>query len=240
MVGDPDVATLAALIGEPARAAMLLELMTGRALTASELAARADVSPSTASEHLARLVDGGLLTREAQGRHRYYRLATPRVARVLESLATLARPAPAPAPPSHELHQDFRFARTCYDHLAGRLGVMVMDALLGRGILAEQDGGYRVTRGGQAWFAAFGIDVEQLRRARRAFARRCLDCTERRPHLAGALGKALLGQLLERRWLERLDGERMLLLTAHGETGLRAELGLHVRAESGGLARAVP
>src|SRR5206468_1306012 len=155
MLGDPDVAALAALIGEPARAAMLLELMTGRALTASELAVRAEVSASTASEHLARLVDGGLLTREAQGRHRYYRLASPRVARVLESLATLARPATPDDPYSHELQQGFRLARTCYDHLAGRISVAVLDALLARGVLAEQDGGYRVTRAGDAWFAAF-------------------------------------------------------------------------------------
>jgi DNA-binding transcriptional ArsR family regulator len=240
MVGDPDVATLSALIGEPARAAILLELMTGRALTASELAVCADVSASTASEHLARLVDGGLLTREAQGRHRYYRLASPRVARVLESLATLARPAPPANAHTRELQQGFQLARTCYDHLAGRLGVAVLEALLAGSYLAEHDGGYRVTQGGETWFAAFGVDVDQLRRARRAFARRCLDCTERRPHLAGALGKALLGQLLDRRWLERLDGERMLVLTSAGEAGLRAELGLHIRVESGTLARAVP
>jgi len=240
MAGDPDVAALAALIGEPARSAMLMELMTGRALTASELAVRAHVSASTASEHLARLVDGGLLTREAQGRHRYYRLASPRVARVLESLATLARPTSPDDPFEHELQQGFQLARACYDHLAGRLGVAILDVLLERRLLVEQDESYRVTSDGETWFGRLGIDVQQTRRARRAFARRCLDCTERRPHLAGALGAALLRQLVERRWLERMDGERMLLVTATGEAGLRAELGLHVRIETGSLARAIP
>ena len=233
MTAHPDLAAVAALIGERARAAMLVELLSGQALTASELAARADIAPSTASEHLARLAEGGLITCVAQGRHRYYRLAGPEIARLLEMLGQLAQPAhPAPARDrfESELAQRIRFARSCYDHLAGWLGVAVLDAVLARGLLEPTGRDFQLTSAGEAWFTAFGVEPDAVRRARRAFARACLDMTERRPHLAGALGAALLARLQELGWIERLAGERAVLLTPLGLAGLRTSLGVQVQA----------
>lgn len=228
MAAHPDLAAVAALIGEPARATMLVDLLDGRALTASELAARADVAPSTASEHLTRLVAGGLLACDAQGRHRYYRLADAGVARALESLGALARPTRPADRFEQELLQGLRLARTCYDHLAGRIGVAVADALTSRHLIEEDGSEYRVTPAGQAWFVALGVDVAAARRRRRAWARRCLDWSERRPHLAGALGAALLARLLELDWVERLDGERALRVTPAGRDGLLRRLDLQL------------
>ncbi|HUZ01811.1 MAG TPA: helix-turn-helix domain-containing protein [Thermomicrobiaceae bacterium] len=228
MKAQPNLAPIANLIGEPARATMLLELLGGGALTATELAARAEVAPSTASEHLARLVDGGLLRVEAQGRHRYYRLAGPEVARILEALGTLGRPVDGGDPFEHEVLDGLRFGRTCYDHLAGRLGVVVRDALVERGVLVEDGVEHGVTPAGEAWFAAFGIEVPAVRRARRSFARSCLDWSERRPHLAGALGAALLDRLVALGWVARVPGERMVVLTSAGRLGLARELGIRL------------
>ncbi len=227
---DPNLATVASLIGEPTRAAMLLELMGGRALTATELATRAAVASSTASDHLARLVRGGLLACVAQGRHRYYRLASADVARVIESLGVLSHRADGRARVEPDLDATLRFARTCYDHLAGRLGVAIADALVDHWVMQIEGDGYRLTPAGDAWLTAFGLDIAAARRTRRAFARSCLDWTERRPHLAGALGSALLARLLELGWIERFDGERALELTPLGQAGLRAELGLQTRS----------
>jgi ribosomal protein L34 len=214
MAAHTDLAAIAALIGNPARAAMLSDLLCGSALTATELAVRADIAPSTASEHLSRLVAGRLSAVEAQGRHRYYRLADPGVARMLEALGACA---PA-SPPDHarQVPRDLRLARTCYDHLAGHLGVALRDALLERGRLAEAGADHIVTPDGSRWFATFEIDIDAARASRRSFARRCLDWSERRPHLAGALGAALLDRLLERGWLVRIPGERQLIVTADG------------------------
>jgi DNA-binding transcriptional ArsR family regulator len=228
MPGDPNLATVASLIGEPTRASMLLELMSGRALTATELATRAEIAPSTASDHLARLVNGGLLACLAQGRHRYYRLASADVAQVLETLGVLAEPHRPHTRFQSELARHLRVARTCYDHLAGLLGVAMADALVARTLIEEADTSYRLTPDGEAWFTTFGVDLDATRRSRRAFARVCLDWTERRPHLAGSLGSALLIRLIEIGWLVRIDGERLLELTPAGQSGLLRELGLHV------------
>jgi DNA-binding transcriptional ArsR family regulator len=223
---DLSLASVAALIGDPTRAAILVELMGGRALTATELATRAGVASSTASDHLARLVRGGLLGCVAQGRHRYYRLASAEVAGVIEALGVLAPPSPGRQPVEPDLAAGLLLARTCYDHLAGRLGVAIIDALVARRALQADGDSYRLTPSGETWLTAFGVDVAAARRRRRAFARACVDWTERRPHLAGALGQALLARLLGVGWLERLDGERVLHVTPLGEAGLRSELGL--------------
>ncbi|HLH21238.1 MAG TPA: winged helix-turn-helix domain-containing protein [Chloroflexota bacterium] len=219
------IATTAGLIGERTRAAMLAELLGGHALTSTELAVRAHITPPTASVHLAKLVEGGLLAVEVQGRHRYYRLAGVEVARVLEELGGLSASPERAVPPCHSLPEGLRFARTCYDHLAGKLAVAIRDALLEREIVQEAGIEHLATERGGAWLTAFGVDVAAARRARRSFARRCLDWTERRPHLAGALGAALLDRLVERGWLVRQPGERTVLLTRAGAAGFSQELG---------------
>jgi DNA-binding transcriptional ArsR family regulator len=229
MTANPNLSTVAALIGEPTRTAMLVELMCGRALTATELATRAEVAPSTASDHLAQLVRGGLLTCLAQGRHRYYRLASAEVARLIEAMGALADIPDPRGQVDPELAAGIKFARTCYDHLAGRLGVAVADALVGRDLARLEGDSFRLTSAGQAWLSRLGVDVAAARRAKRAFARACLDWTERRPHLAGSLGAALYARLVELGWLERLDGERTVELTPLGEAGLRTELGIRER-----------
>jgi DNA-binding transcriptional ArsR family regulator len=226
MGGFPDLAPVGSLLGDPARATMLSELCDGRALTAGELAARAGVSPSTASAHLSRLVAGGLLAVVAQGRHRYYRLAGERVAHALETLAALAPVAAARDPFEQEVLTGLRFARTCYGHLAGWLGVALRDGLLERGVLREAGAEHRVTRAGEAWFAEVGVDLAAARRGPRSFARACLDWSERRPHLAGSLGDSLLAALVGRGWVSRQPGERAVELTGAGRQALRASLGL--------------
>jgi DNA-binding transcriptional ArsR family regulator len=226
MSGFPDLAAVGSLIGEPARSAMLSELADGRALPAGELAARAGVSASTASAHLSRLVAGGLLVGVAQGRHRYYRLAGPEVADALESLAALTPP-PAPRDGfNRSVLSGLRFARSCYRHLAGRLGVDVRDRLVELDLIVEDGAEHRVTPAGERWFGQLGVDVEAARRARRAFARACIDWSERRPHLAGSLGDAMLTALVEHEWLRRQPGERTLELTPAGRRWLEATLGL--------------
>jgi DNA-binding transcriptional ArsR family regulator len=222
----PNVAPVAQLIGEPARAMMLLELLGGWALTATELAARAEIAPSTASGHLAKLVAGGLVSVETQGRHRYYRLAGPKVARTLEALGAQAAPAAHGDAFAHEVLSGLRFARTCYDHLAGRLGVAVRSGLIERRLLVEDGAEHRVTPDGNRWFAAFGIDLRVVRQTRRSFARRCLDWSERRPHLAGALGAALLRRLVDRGWITHRQGERMVELTPRGRAGFARVFGI--------------
>jgi DNA-binding transcriptional ArsR family regulator len=222
----PDLATAGFLIGQLARASMLAELTDGRALTAGELAARAGVSAATASAHLARLVRGGLLVSVRQGRHRYFHLAGPEVASALEALAAVG---PAPVARDgfeRDVLAGLRFARTCYRHLAGRLGVAIRDRLLERDLLRPDGTEHQVTRAGAEWFGRLGADVDAARRARRSFARACVDWTERRPHLAGALGDALLDALIGRGWVRRTPGERALELTTAGREGLASTLGM--------------
>ncbi|WP_295939405.1 helix-turn-helix transcriptional regulator [uncultured Xanthomonas sp.] len=224
----PKLAVTAFLIADPARAAMLMALVDGRALPAGELAFAGGVTPQTASVHLAKLLDGGLLAVEVQGRHRYYRLANAHVATVLETLATLAPPQTSRRRTPYRDAQSLRLARCCYDHLAGRLGVAITEALEQRAWLTGDDDTtrYAVSSEGAAWFARMGVDLPQLAQGRRALARRCLDWTERRHHLAGALGAALLDQFTARHWLRRVDGSRAFVVTDLGWAGLFAELGI--------------
>ncbi|MBO9875089.1 MULTISPECIES: ArsR/SmtB family transcription factor [Xanthomonas] len=224
----PKLAATAFLIADPARAAMLMALLDGRALPAGELAFAGGVTPQTASAHLAKLLEGGLLTVEVQGRHRYYRLANAHVATVLETLATLAPPQTSRCRRPHRDAQPLRLARCCYDHLAGRLGVAVAEALEQRAWLTTHDDAthYAVSSDGAAWFARMGMDLPHLAQGRRAMARRCLDWTERRHHLAGSLGAALLDQFCARHWLRRADGSRALVITDLGWASLQAELGI--------------
>ncbi|MEV4298227.1 ArsR/SmtB family transcription factor [Microbispora rosea] len=220
VAGDADIAPVAALIADAARAAMLTALLDGRALAAGELAAVAGVSAPTASSHLARLLDGGLVTVVKQGRHRYYRLAGPDVARTLEVLARISGRVAVRSLRQSRQARLLREARSCYDHLAGRVGVELYDALVREGRLVEADGGCLLTASGAEALAELGVDVEQVRRARRRFAPDCLDWLERRPHLGGALGAAVLDRLLAREWLVRGTVPRALRLTGAGREGL--------------------
>lgn len=231
MRGEPNVATVAALIGDPARAAILSVLADGRALPAGELAAAAGLSPSAASAHLTRLLEGGLLALEREGRHRYYRLAGPQVAAALESLALIAAPPSRHAAVRSPQAQALRYARSCYDHLAGELGVDIATALEKRKLIASAglDKRVDVTRAGAAWLESiFAIDVRELRPGRHGLACRCLDWTERRYHLAGPLGTRLFQRCCELGWLTRSGQSRAVQLTRKGRSGLRAHLGIGV------------
>ena len=221
------LADVAALMGEPTRAAMLLALMGGQALPASELARIAKLSAAATSLHLSKLVRGGLLAVRREGRHRYYRLAHAEVAQTLEGLGLLAS-ARSPLPALSPERAAMRAARSCYDHLAGVLAVALTDRLESlQVIVALDDYAFEVTEQGQRWFASqLQLDLSTLPRGRK-FARRCLDWTERRPHIAGALGAAILERCLDQRWLTRKRGSRALNMTARGERSLLA-LGVRV------------
>ncbi|MFD6250058.1 ArsR/SmtB family transcription factor [Streptomyces roseolus] len=229
-MGASELAAFAALFAEESRAAMVLALLDGRAWTAGELARHARVAPSTATEHLGKLVAGGVLTEERQGRHRYVRLAGPGMAHLVEELAGLAGPGADAAPRSLAAASAGRAmarGRTCYDHLAGRLGIAVTDALTARGLL-RQDTGFALTEQGLAWFAGLGIALAP--KGRRPLARACLDWTERRPHLAGLAGAALCAHALDSGWCVRIGSERAVKVTPAGERALRRELGIEADA----------
>ena len=224
------LARFAALFADETRAACLLALLDGRAWTAGELARHAGVAASTLSEHLGRLVAGGLLAEERQGRHRYVRLADARIAQLVEDLAAQVPPGPAARPRNlRESNAGSAMARgrTCYDHLAGRLGIAVTDALTARGLL-QQETGFALTGAGMEWFVSAGIALD--RRGRRPLARACLDWTERRPHLAGAAGAALCRHALETGWCVRIGSERAVKVTAAGERALHDLLGVEAAA----------
>ncbi|MFF4212326.1 ArsR/SmtB family transcription factor [Streptomyces sp. NPDC001796] len=225
------LAGLAGLIADETRAACLLALLDGRAWTAGELARHAGVAASTLSEHLGKLVAGGLLAEERQGRHRYVRLADARVAQLVEDLAAQVAPDAGGGRPRtlREASAGSAMARgrTCYDHLAGRLGIAVTDALTARGLL-RQDAGFALTYAGLAWFDTVGILLD--RKGRRPLARACLDWTERRPHLAGVAGAALCRHALDTGWCVRIGSERAVKVTAEGEHALSRLLGIEVVA----------
>lgn len=224
---DANIALPAALIGDPARAAILAALCDGRAQPASALAYAARVTPQSASNHLAKLLEGGLLAVEAEGRHRYYRLASPQVAAAMEALAHLAprlRSLDAPLTPKA---RRLRFSRSCYDHLAGRLGVAIAAELEARNYLAAPDQAskrYAVTASGRRWLHEFGVEVDALKPTAAGLARRCLDWTERRHHVAGPLGAALMARLLALGWLSRDGASRAIGVTPTGISELRRAL----------------
>ena len=223
MIADADIAAPASLIGNATRATFLMALSQGQSLPASELSRRARVTPSTASIQLAKLVEGGLLTAERNGRHRYYRLEDPNVATAIESLAVIAPSRPASSLEQARVGSELQAARTCYDHLAGALGVALLDALRRQRLLTAE---LEPTRRGMKRFAQLGIDVDELAERRRPLAKGCLDWTERRRHLAGSLGAALATRCFELGWIERLPSSRAVLLTDAGRTALIRELAL--------------
>ena len=225
MKAGPDVAQIAALVGDPARANMLTALMGGQALTATELAQQAGVGLPTASSHLAKLEAGGLVVPQKQGRHRYFRLAGADVASALEGLMGLAarlghlRVRPGPKEPA------LRHARVCYDHLAGELGVRLLASLLAAGHIASRGEDLRLTGSGDQFMSGLGIDLAAVRQARRPVCRPCLDWSARRNHLAGALGAALLDRFYALRWARREPGSRVVSFSPRGRAEFEARFG---------------
>jgi DNA-binding transcriptional ArsR family regulator len=228
MTGDADIAAVAALIGDRTRARFLYELLGGKSRRASELASAAGVSRATASFHLGRLLAANLLQAQAQGRHRAYRLAGPEVAQAIEALQRIA--------PRQEIRSlraagsanALSYARFCYDHLAGRLAIELVDAMTATGLIALTGDRFELTAQGVSWLEELGIDVAGLRAARRSFARACLDWSERRPHLAGAVGAALAGRFLELGWIERAPHGRAVQPTPAGRDHLNRTLAIEV------------
>ena len=248
MHGDADIASIGALVADRGRARILLALGDGRALPASVLADEAGVAASTASAHLSRLVKGGLLRVERHGRHRYFRLAGPEVGELIEALARISPPAPVRSLKQGSKANAVRFARTCYDHLAGMLGTKFMEALLEQDLLTGGDGvfdpesahddrlaapghdrDYRLTHAGLRELKAFGIDFDSLP-ARRPLIRYCVDWSEQRHHLAGSLGAAVAARMIELDWVRRAQRSRALHVTDDGLHGLHDQFGVELGA----------
>lgn len=228
MVTSNKIAGVAAAVGEPARAAMLTALMDGRALTAAELAQAAGITPQTASGHLTRLAAAYLITVEKQGRHRYHRLAGPEVARMIESVMHIAG---GPALPKGRVPRvgpkdaALRQARTCYDHLAGQLGVRISDALIAMGAVKIEGDGGLVTPAGRQQMLQLGILLPDGPKFARPICRPCLDWSERRPHIAGKLGAAICAHAFEQAWIRRIDGTRAVNITPKGRKALTSAFG---------------
>jgi DNA-binding transcriptional ArsR family regulator len=220
------LAATAALLGDPARANMLVALMDGRALTAKELAYAAHVSPQTTSGHLGKLVEAGLLALQKQGRHHYFRLASPLVGQMVESVMAVSG-SDAPAHSTWRGGEALRTARTCYDHLAGRLGVALADALCAQGHVALSADGGEVTASGHAFLHEFGAEPGG---GKRVFCRPCLDWSERRPHIAGRLGSALASRCLELGWIARQRDTRAVAITEAGRAGFADRFGVRLEA----------
>lgn len=225
MKAGPDIALVASLLGEPARANMLTALVGGQALTAGELAREAGVTAQTASGHLAKLEAGRLIARRRQGRHAYFALSGEDVAEILEGLMGLAartgrmRTRPGPAEPA------LRFARVCYDHLAGEMGVALLDTLIGASRIERVGENLRLTAAGAAFAGRIGIDVERLAAARRPICKGCLDWSQRRSHLAGGLGAALLAAVIERHWARRETAGRAIAFLPGGREAFEETFG---------------
>jgi DNA-binding transcriptional ArsR family regulator len=228
VLADANLAAVGRVLGDAHRARFLLALLGGQALTAGELAARSGASSSLASAHLSRLLESGLVDAHKRGRRRYYRLAGPEVAQAIEGLLAVAPVESAHGLSASSRGEAIRRARTCYDHLAGRLGVSLADALEGEQVLAPLERGWAVTGDGERRLASLGVDVRALRERRRALIRPCLDWTERRPHVAGALGAALAERFLELGWVRRLPGSRALGITPDGRRELLAQFAVRV------------
>ncbi len=225
MKDGPSIARIAALIGDHARAEVLTALMADRALTATELAQTAGLTKQTMSAHLAKLQEGGLIAVEAQGRHRYFRLANADVAALLESLMGVAFRSGAVRLRNSPREPALRKARVCYDHLAGEMGVLAYEALLEHQAIRVSDTGLELTATGREWFGALGIDADALVKQRRSLLRPCLDWSHRRHHLAGALGSGLLQRLFELGWARRAKDSRVITFTPPGEQAFLTRLG---------------
>src|SRR5579862_6420356 len=212
---------IAALIGEQVRASVMLALMDGRALTATELAVSTDSSPQNISNHLGKLVQAGLLVVENQSRHRYYRFSRQEVAYAIEALAALTSETKSRGEKSTEVEPGIKYCRSCYDHLAGKVGVQITDSLIRQKLIRKKNMDFEVTNKGKRWFANLGIDFVPLQTLRRSFLRPCLDWSERRYHMAGSLACALLEKMISEDWLRKTRNSRALIVTAKGQKYLK-------------------
>jgi DNA-binding transcriptional ArsR family regulator len=228
MSSAPQIAEVAALVGDPARANILCALLGGRALTATELAAAAGVSPQTTSGHLGKLLAARLIGVMKQGRHRYYRLAGPQVGQMLEGIMNVALTGPARFQPRSARDEQMRHARTCYDHIAGALGVGLAEQMTARGFVVLGDEAGEVTDAGTAFLAELGVDLSAALAKRRVFCRPCLDWTERRLHIGGAVGAALANRCFHLKWVEHVRDSRALTVTPTGRRGLLESFGISV------------
>lgn len=224
MKDGPDISRIAALIGDPARSNMLLAMLDGRALTAGELASQAGITKQTASSHLARLLDGGLVAREVQGRHHYYRLGGTDVAQALEALLGVSEGRTGTRTRTGPRDPALRKARVCYDHLAGELGVLAFDRLVADGALVRRGEAISVSKPGWMRLSEIGVAEDGLANSRRPLCKGCLDWSMRRPHLAGQVGAVLLVRIFERKWAKRVTGTRVVQFTPSGEAALRTWL----------------
>ncbi|MDQ0859729.1 helix-turn-helix transcriptional regulator [Bacillus sp. V2I10] len=226
MSSSPDASTIASLISDPSRAAILTVLMDGRSHPAGDLAYVANIKPQTASFHLAKMLEVNVVSLEKQGRHRYYRIENIEIAKALETLLAIS---PQPKVKSFKQvteNENLRFARTCYDHLAGKLGVKLMDALVDKGYVIEKSNDILITKDGEIFFESFDIRLDIVRKKRRSFLHKCLDWSERRHHLAGALGHELFERFFELKWIERMEKTRAIRITSAGRKGLNELLSI--------------
>lgn len=228
VLADADLAALGRTLGDTHRARFVLALLGGQELTAGELASRTGASSSLASAHLAKLLGSGLLSVRQRGRQRYYRFASPDIARAVEALLAIAPRSTATGLTNVTRGKALQRARTCYDHLAGQLGVTLADSFEQRGLIAPADSGWTLTSQGARRLGALGIDVGALHHTRRQFLRPCMDWTEHRPHMAGAVGQALASRLLDLGWVRRASATRAVVITALGEQQLLAEFAVRV------------
>ena len=211
----------ASLLCEPSRAKIVWNLLDGRAYTASELALVSDLSATSVSNHLSKLLNGEIVKVDVQGRHRYYSFANPEVAYVVESMANLANQKPSSKPDEQLNKNDVKYCRTCYDHLAGKVGVMIADKLISQKIIVLHDKTFVVTEKGNNFFRDFGLELTELKKQRRYFAKACLDWSERKYHLAGSLGAGLFDKMLQLDWLRRTRDSRAVIITSLEQSGLR-------------------
>jgi DNA-binding transcriptional ArsR family regulator len=237
MITGPIIAEIAALVGDPARATIVSALLDGRALTASELASAARITPQTASTHLAKLTEAGLLSVVRDGRHRYFRLASPTVAGMIEGIVAVALEKRPRYRPLSRQARALSAARICYDHLAGRLSVDLTDSFVARGYLVLDDEAAEVTTAGTRFLTEFGIQLPPLRSTSRHVCRLCLDWTERRRHIAGAIGAAITKRYFDLGWMERVKRSHAVIVTPSGRRGFQKTFGIDAPEPGDGSTR---
>jgi DNA-binding transcriptional ArsR family regulator len=219
---------IATLIGDPTRATIMWTLLEGKAFTATELAITVTTSPQNISMHLTKLVQANLLVVESQGRHKYYRFARKEIAYAIEAMISLIPPSISTPKTKTEKVSGIKHCRTCYDHLAGKVGVALTDSLLQQQLLIDTSGVFEISPEGEKWFTEFGIPLNVLKQQKRSFLRPCLDWSERRPHIAGSLATALLDKMLFEDWLRKTKDSRALIVTAKGKKEFQSRLGIAI------------